>query len=147
MTPKCTVPRHDRTAALGDSLLRAPYSVPPAADLDGLLRTTDSLLRALVSEVSLGKRASGSGLQVALEASCDCDIGELKRDDERPWPVMDSHAGRTGVVPVQALDDITREADVMAIGVAVAAEDVDEALRFHALSLARRRPASGARIH
>jgi hypothetical protein len=40
------------------------------------------------------------------------------------------------VVPVQTSDDIAGDADVVMIGVSVGAEDVDEALRFHAPSMA-----------
>ena len=45
---------------------------------------------------------------------------------------MDGHTRWTGVVPFESPFDVTREADVVTIGIGVAAEDVDEAARFHA---------------
>jgi hypothetical protein len=48
---------------------------------------------------------------------------------------------------VQALRDVAREADVVAIGVSVAVKDVDETSRFHALSTGTNEASVGGRIH
>jgi hypothetical protein len=63
--------------APGDSLLRAPYSVPLVADLDGPLSTSDSPSSRFVSEVSLCERAAGARLQVLLEAGGGSFIWKL----------------------------------------------------------------------
>jgi hypothetical protein len=77
-------------------------------------------------------KAPRPGLQVVPESASGARIGELDGDDERPGAMPDSHPCRTGVVPVEPSVRITREANVMAIGVREAAEDVDEAPLFHA---------------
>ena len=90
-------------------------------------RSAEPRRRLVGPEMSLGKRAAGAGLQVPLKPSSRRGVRELERDHERPRTVGDSHARRTGVVPFEPSVDVTRETDVVAIDVGVAAEDVDKA--------------------
>ena len=82
-------------------------------------------------EMPLREGATRASLQVALEASyCRC-VRELQRDDERPGPMVAGHASTDPVVPLEASFDVTRDADVVTIGVRAAAEDVDETPGCH----------------
>jgi hypothetical protein len=95
-----------------------------------------------------GERAAGAGLQVAFEPAGDCRVAELERHDERPRARGPRDAGWTFVVPVQATSDVTRQADVVAIGASVTSEDVDEAASFHGRATRTKRagaPSCGCR--
>jgi hypothetical protein len=108
-----------------------------AALLAGLLRlvgpTAINRMRRIFgrgpasSEVALGERATGAGLEVGLEAGGGSGVCKLDRQEQRPRSVIPCDARRTGVVPMKALGDVAGEADVVALGMDVAAENIDEA--------------------
>lgn len=109
-------------ATIGMSRACRDSANAPRARSSGLLR----------SEVPLGEGAPRASLQVLLEPDRRRRVRELQRDDKGPGPMMDGHTRWTGVVPFEASFNVTRDADVVAIGVRVAAEDVDEAPLVHA---------------
>jgi hypothetical protein len=84
--------------------------------------------RSHVTEMTCRERPPGTGLEVLLEAGCLTLGGKLQNHDERPRPAPDRFATRTVVVPRESAVRIRGEADVMAVRVAVAPENVDEAL-------------------
>ena len=53
---------------------------------------------------------------------------ELQRDDDTPRPIANGVSAGTAIMPVQAFADIARDTDVVALGIAVAAQNVDEPL-------------------
>ncbi len=67
-----------------------------------------------------------SGLQVLLE-TCGLLFGrEFDHDRQGPRAVFDGVAARTAVVPLQAIVDVARQADVMAVRIGATPKDVDE---------------------
>ena len=80
------------------------------------------------TEVSLRESPARTGFQVALEAQRLSLGRECDDDHQRPRAVFDGVAGRTMVVPLQAIVDVARQANVMALGFDVAPKDVDETL-------------------
>ena len=107
--------------------------------------STQNSLDPAISKVPLRERSAGSGLQVAFEAGGRVRIREREGHKERPGAMVNRDARRTVVVPLQTASDVTREAHVVALGMCVAAENVDEAAWFHAADLAGTVPAVGAR--
>jgi hypothetical protein len=82
--------------------------------------------REAISEVPLGERAAGSGLQVAFETRGVGFLGELQWHDDRPRPVILRVAARTVVVPREPFVNIRGAANVVALGIAIASQDVNE---------------------
>ena len=52
--------------------------------------------------------------------------GKFDRNNERPRPVGDSVTAWTGVMPVQPIADVTGDPDIVARGVGVTSNDVDD---------------------
>jgi len=80
------------------------------------------------TEMPFRKSAAGPGLQVVLEADRTLLVGELQRDHDTPGSISNGVSAGTGVVPVQPLLNVAGYADVMALGIALAAQNVDEPL-------------------
>ena len=76
------------------------------------------------TEVPFRKSAAGPGLQVVLEADRTLLVGELQRDHDTPGSISNGVSAGTGVVPVQPLLNVAGYADVMALGIALAAQNV-----------------------
>ena len=77
--------------------------------------------------MALGKGPAGSGLQVLLEASGFLLRRELDDNRQRPRSVVGRVATGAVVVPLQAPVDVAGDADVVTVGISVAAKNVDEA--------------------
>jgi hypothetical protein len=76
--------------------------------------------------VAFRKRSAGTGLQIPLESDRRPLMRELNGHDNPPWAMHDRLARWAMVVPLQSLIDIGGKADVVAIRITLAAEDVDE---------------------
>ena len=70
--------------------------------------------------------AAGAGLQVSLEPARRRLGRELDDDEQRPRTMFESLSRRAVVVPLETVVDIARHTGVVALGIAVALEDVDE---------------------
>jgi hypothetical protein len=80
-------------------------------------------------EMSLGKGATRSGLEVALESEGGQLIAELDRDEELPRAIPARlPASGPEVVPLEAIGHVCRRADVVTRRIRLAAENVDKAL-------------------
>jgi hypothetical protein len=79
-------------------------------------------------EVSLRKRATGPGLQIAFELDSPLLVRELDGDVELPRAVARGVGTAAGVVVGEAGGDIGRKADVWPIRLALTAQDIDGAL-------------------
>jgi hypothetical protein len=76
-------------------------------------------------EVTLRKRTSGPGLQVPFEAERRGFRSELDGDDYAPRPVSGCVSVLSGVVAVGPAPEVGGQADVVALRIANASEDVD----------------------
>ena len=80
--------------------------------------------------MSFREGATGSRLQVTLEAQSLSFGRELDDDDGHPGAVFLGVAARPLVVPLQPIVDVACHADVVTVGVDVTPKDVDEALPY-----------------
>jgi len=78
-------------------------------------------------EMTACEGATGAWFQVALEAKRLRFSGEFDGDDDRPRTVIERVSWRAEIVPLEAPIDVTRDADVVAPGIRLAPQDVDEA--------------------
>ena len=85
-------------------------------------------MRSLNPEVPLGERSSRTGLEVAFEPKRRRFVGKLDRHNDVPRSMANGVAAGTIVVPVEAFVHIARDTDVVASGIAFAAQNVDEPL-------------------
>ena len=74
-----------------------------------------------------GKCATGSGLQVFLEADGLFLSWEFKRHHYRPRSMRQRVSARTLVVPFESCAQIIRDPDIVSRWINVAAEDVNDA--------------------
>ena len=82
------------------------------------------------SEMPRRERASRPGLQILLESHRLFLRRKLQRYDQRPGSMVDCMAAGAMVVPLETRSDVARDTDVMPGRIDVAADDVDEALRY-----------------
>lgn len=73
-----------------------------------------------------GERAAGPGLQIAFEAGGTRLVWKLYRHDHPPGSMALRVPTWTFVVPRESVGDVGGPSDVMAIGVTLASQDVDE---------------------
>lgn len=76
--------------------------------------------------MTLRKCSAGSGLQVAFEFKRSFLRPEFDRHNQMPGTVAGAVNIQAGVVPTQSFADIGRDANVVSLGVAIAAKDVHE---------------------
>jgi hypothetical protein len=79
---------------------------------------------------SPGECAAGAGLEITLEPGRCCNVRGLHRDKQLPGTMLGRVQGPGVVVGRQPRRDVGRQADVVAVPVASAFEDVDEVLGF-----------------
>jgi hypothetical protein len=84
------------------------------------------------TEVSFGKGAAGTGLQVALEGDCALLVGEFDGDVKSPGTVASSVGAAARVVIGEAGVHIVCQTNVGTTRITQTAQEVDEALRCHA---------------
>jgi hypothetical protein len=80
------------------------------------------------ARMAFRKRAAGAGFEVAFEAERFLFSWKFDRDSDPPWSVRNGAAAWTVVVPLQALVNVARVADVVPTRISLAAEYVHEAL-------------------
>jgi hypothetical protein len=76
--------------------------------------------------VALGERATGSGLEVAFGDAGPVFVREADGDEDPPRSVLGGGGDGAPVVVDEAVLEVASAADVVAVGVVAAAEDVDE---------------------
>jgi hypothetical protein len=77
--------------------------------------------------MALGECSPRAGLQIPLKAIGFELRRELDGDDHAPWPIAGGMNVLSGVVAVQSSNDVAGDTNVVASGVALTSEDVDEA--------------------
>ena len=70
------------------------------------------------------ERSARAGLEIALECDGGGFVGEFDRDHDHPRTIMTRMSDPAVVVPVEPLADIAGPADVAALGILEASEDV-----------------------
>lgn len=105
---------------------RLPRPVWSRKDHDARTRLGHGMRRLQIGEVTHGKCPAGPGLQVSLETECGGGVRELHADDYAPWAVSGGVNILPCVMPFQSCLDTRRETDVMALGIDLAAKNVDE---------------------
>ena len=106
---------------------RLPAAHCSAADCNGSCHGW-LILRASLRKVTLSERSAGSGLQVAFKLECSFLGSEFERHNHVPGTVASGVHIQAGVVPPQSFAHIATDADVMSLGVVIAAKDVNEPL-------------------
>ncbi len=76
--------------------------------------------------MTLGERATGTGLEILFESGCQRFIGKFDAHVEFPWTIFSSMQHLTVVVFCQATDNIRRETDVVSLRIFGALEDVNK---------------------
>ena len=76
--------------------------------------------------MSLGESPTRRGLQILLKANCGFLSWEFDDHDERPRAVLNGVAGRPVVVPIKTIIDVLSDAHVVAPGICITANDVNE---------------------
>lgn len=104
----------------------------PFAVVSGLIRTPCGRDGTQDGALPLRERAARSRLQIPLEAARHARVRELDRYDDTPGTLQGRETGRSVVVPLEALLNVARQARVVALRIALALEDVDEASVGHA---------------
>src|SRR5690242_13123519 len=106
-----------------DRLVKSVCGLEMAPNLPAL-----AVLRFDLWEVALRERATGSGLQIALEFSSGFRRAEFQRHEDVPRSIARRMLVPAGVVPFKPRSNVGRQSNVMPARVPIAPNDVHETL-------------------